>query len=44
MAKNSKRMLLLTTIFLMLLLISSAYAALIPNVHAAEITVQQKAR
>src|SRR3989304_7154606 len=42
MAKNSKRKLLSITVFLSLLLISSAYATLVPNVHAAEITVQQK--
>jgi hypothetical protein len=42
MAKNSKRKLLFTSIMLAALLASSAYAALIPNVHAAEITNQEK--
>jgi len=42
MKKNSKRKLLFTTIMLVALLICSAYAALIPNVHAAEATIQQK--
>lgn len=42
MKKNSKRKLLLTTILLAALLISSAYATLIPNGEAAEITTQQK--
>jgi hypothetical protein len=42
MTKNSKRKLLFMTLFLTVLLVSSAYAALIPNVHAAEMTAQQK--
>jgi hypothetical protein len=42
MTKNSKRKLLLTTLFLTLLMISSAYANLIPNVHAAETTIKQE--
>lgn len=42
MKKNSKRKLLFTTILLAALLISSAYATLIPNGEAAEITTQQK--
>jgi hypothetical protein len=43
MAKETKRKLLFTAIFLSILLIYSAYAALIPNVHAEEIAVQEKA-
>lgn len=43
MTNNSKRKLLFTTVILTLLLISSAYATLIPNAQAAEITTQQKA-
>jgi hypothetical protein len=42
MTKNSKRKLLFITLFLTVLLVSSAYAALIPNAQAAEITAQQK--
>jgi hypothetical protein len=42
MKTNSKRRLLFTSIMLAALLISSAYAALIPNVHAAEATIQQE--
>jgi hypothetical protein len=42
MKRNSKRKLLLTTIVLVALLIFSAYAALIPNAQAAEVTIQEK--
>jgi hypothetical protein len=42
MAKKNKRKLLFTTVILSLLFISSTYAVLIPNVHAAEMTPQQK--
>ncbi|MCW4043895.1 MAG: hypothetical protein NWE94_00055, partial [Candidatus Bathyarchaeota archaeon] len=42
MAKNSKRKLLFTTAFLTILLSSSAYAALMPTINAAELTAQQK--
>jgi hypothetical protein len=42
MKTNSKYKLLFTTIMLAALLVCSAYAALMPNVHAAEISVQQK--
>jgi hypothetical protein len=42
MTKNSKQKLLFMTLFLTVLLVSSAYAALIPNVHAADMTTQQK--
>jgi len=42
MAKNSKRKLLFTATFLTILLVSSVYAALMPNVHAAEMTNQEK--
>jgi hypothetical protein len=42
MAKNSKHKLLLIAVFLAMLLISSAYTALISQVHAAEMTTQQK--
>lgn len=42
MSNHSKRKLLLVTVFLTMLLISSAYAALIPNVNAAETTIQEK--
>jgi hypothetical protein len=41
MAKETKKLLFIAVI-LSLLFISSTYAALIPNVHAAEITAQQK--
>ena len=42
MSKKSKRKLLFMTLLLTLLLVYSAYAVLIPNVHAAEVTNQQK--
>jgi hypothetical protein len=42
MSKNSKRKLLFITLLLMTMLISSAYAALVPDVNAAEVTVQEK--
>lgn len=42
MIKNSKQKLLFTTIFLLILLNISTYASLISNVHAEEITAQQK--
>jgi len=42
MAKNSKSKLLFTAIILAGLLICNAYAALMPNAHAAEVTVQQE--
>jgi hypothetical protein len=42
MTKNSKRKLLLITVFLMTLFISSTYTALIPNVHAAAMSIQEK--
>ena len=42
MSDHSKRKLLLVTVFLTMLLISSAYTALIPNVNAAETTIQEK--
>jgi competence protein ComGC len=42
MKTNSKNKLLFTTTMLAALLVCSAYAALMPNVHAAEISVQQK--
>lgn len=42
MKTNSKHKLLITTTMLAALLVCSAYAALMPNVHAAEMTVQQK--
>ncbi|MCJ7559706.1 hypothetical protein MUO79_03685, partial [Candidatus Bathyarchaeota archaeon] len=42
MTMDSKRKLLFIMFLLMLLLVSSAYTTLIPNVHAAEMTIQQK--
>ena len=42
MAKESKRKLLFITLVLSMFFISSMYAALIPNAHAAQITTQQK--
>ncbi len=42
MTKNPKRKIIFTTLILTILLIFSAYAALIPNVHAAEPDVQAK--
>jgi competence protein ComGC len=42
MAKKSKRRLLFTSIMLAALLVCSAYAVLVPNVYAAEMTIQQK--
>ena len=42
MAKKTKRKLLFITVLLTILLSSSAYATLIPNAHAANITIQQK--
>ena len=42
MAKEKNRKLLLITVILSLLFISSTYAALIPNVHAAETTILQE--
>ena len=42
MANNSKRKLLFTTLFLTILIVSSGYAALIPNAHAAPVTPLQK--
>jgi len=42
MAKETKRKLLFITVILSMLFISSTYTALIPNVHAAEMTTQQK--
>jgi hypothetical protein len=42
MTKNPKRKLLFITVLLMILLSSSAYTTLIPNVHAAEATIQQE--
>lgn len=44
MTKESKRKLLFITVILAMLLISSAYAALIPNVHAAKITTTSTAK
>jgi len=42
MAEKLKRKLLFITVLLIVLLTSSAYAARIPNVHAAEPTLQEK--
>jgi hypothetical protein len=42
MKTNSKHKLLITTTMLAVLLVCSAYAALMPNVHAAEISVFSK--
>jgi hypothetical protein len=42
MTKNSKRNMLFLSSFLTILLIASAYAALMPNAHAAETTTSQK--
>ena len=42
MAKENKRKLLFITVFLLIVLSFSAYASLVPNVHAAEITTQEK--
>jgi competence protein ComGC len=42
MAKESRRRFLFVTVFLVVLLISGAYASLVPNVHAAEATNQEK--
>lgn len=42
MIKKPKRKLLFITVFLTILLSSSSYAALIPNVHAAEPSTQEK--
>ena len=43
MANNSKRSLLFITLFLITILSPTAYASLIPNVCASEVTTQQKA-
>src|SRR3972149_4408736 len=42
MAKGSKSKIMFITLLLMLLLISSAYAFLVPTVHAAELNLQDK--
>ena len=42
MSENSRRKLLFTMLFLTILVVSSTYAAITPNVQAAEMTPQQK--